>query len=383
MPRLLFLVNIPRFFVSHRLPLALAAREAGYDVHVATSAGDADNVARIMQAGFPFHPLPLSQHGTNPRGEVAALRAIHRLYGQLQPDIVHHVTIKAVLYGGLVARQTRVPAVVNALSGLGYVFTAQGGRALLLRGGAQMAYRVALSHPNACTLFQNPDDQALFVQHRLVNRARTMVIKGSGVAMEVFQPQPETEGRPVVLFAGRLLWQKGVGDFAEAARRLQAEGVQARFVVVGYSEPSSPAAVPPQTLQQWQDEGVIEWWGQRDDMPQVFAQAHIVCLPSFYGEGVPRVLIEAAACGRPIITTDTPGCREIVRHEQNGLLTPPHDTTALCAALKRLIEDAALRHNLGAQGRRIAEAEFSLEHVTGETLALYTRLLASAQERQQ
>ena len=383
MPRLLYLVNIPRFFVSHRLPLALAAREAGYDVHVATAAGDAENTARILQAGFPLHPLPLSQHGTNPRAESAAVLAIRRLYAHLQPDIAHHVTIKAILYGGLAVRQTNVPAVVNAVSGLGYVFTAQGNKAALLRGGVQLAYRAALSHPNSCTIFQNPDDQALFIRQRLVDTARTMVIKGSGVDMDVFQPQPEAAGEPVVLFSGRLLWQKGVGEFVEAARRLKGEGVAARFVIVGYAEPSSPAAAPPETLEQWQAEGVVEWWGRRDDMPQVYAQAHIVCLPSSYGEGVPKVLIEAAACGRPLVTTDTPGCREIARHEQNGLLVPVHDTDALCAALQRLIASPDLRAQMGNRGREIAEAEFSLAQVCEETLAIYARLLSNVPERPQ
>lgn len=379
-PRLLYVVNIPRFFVSHRLPLALAARAAGYDVHVATATGDAVNIDHILKAGLPFHPLPLSQHGTDPAVEIQTFRAILRLYRTLRPAIVHQVTIKPVLYGGLAARLARIPAVVNALSGLGHVFVAPGWKAALLRQGVEMAYRVALRHPNSCTIFQNPDDRALFVRRRLIGAAQAEVIKGSGVDMTVFQPQPEPDGLPVVLFAGRLLWQKGVGAFVEAARKLRAEGVQARFVIAGYDEPSSPAAVPPQTLREWQASGVIEWLGKRDDMPQVFAGAHIVCLPSAYGEGVPKVLIEAAACGRAIVTTDTPGCREIARHEVNGLLTPLDDLPALCAALRRLIDNPGLRREMGARGRQIAEAEFSLEHVTSATLNIYERLLHQHRE---
>lgn len=375
MPRLLYLVNIPRFFVSHRLPLALAARDAGYDVHVATANDDAQHIHTILKAGLPFHPLPLSQHGTNPGIEAATLRAVNRLYRRLQPDIVHQVTIKAVLYGGIAARWNRVPAVVNAVSGLGSVFTTPGFKAALMRTGVKSAYRLALNHPNAYTIFQNPDDRALFVRSGLIAESRTRVIKGSGVDMAVFQPQPEPDGMPVVLFAGRLLWQKGVGAFVDAAKALRDAGVRARFVIAGYSEPSSPVAVPPGMLEAWQASGMIEWWGKRDDMPAVFAQSHIVCLPSSYGEGVPKVLIEAAACGRPLVTTDSPGCREIAHHEENGLLVPVGDDAALAAALRRLIENPALRQQMGRRGRQLVEHEFSLAQVCSATLALYAEML--------
>lgn len=374
MTRLLYLVNIPRFFVSHRLPLALAARAAGYDVHVATSGEDTESIAAIRESGLDFHPLPISQHGTNPLGELRTLWAIYRLYRTLQPDMVHQITVKPIVYGGLCARLLRIPS-VSAVTGLGYVFVTPGLKWILIRAAIQLAYRAALNHPRAIALFQNPDDRALFVRSGLVHEARTVVIKGSGVDMAQFQPQPEVEGTPVVLFAGRLLWQKGVREFVEAARRCHAEGLQARFIIVGYSEPSSPAAVPLENLLQWQADGLIEWWGKRDDMPQVFAQSHLVCLPSAYGEGVPKVLIEAAACGRAIVTTDTPGCREIARHGENGLLVPPHDLNALYTAIRQLIEDGDQRRRMGARGRVIAETEFSLERICAETLAVYQRLL--------
>ena len=298
--RILFLVNIPRFFVTHRLPLAEAARAAGYEVHVATAMDDEENCNRIRAAGFTFHPLPLHQHSTSPWHELEAIQAIYGLFRDVQPDLVHQVTIKAILYGGIAGRFTRVPAVVNAVSGLGYVYTSTSLKVRLIRMGASLVYRMVLRHPNSRTIFQNGDDRDLFVQNGLVNQARTQVIKGSGVDMEVFYPQPEIEGPPVVLYAGRLLWQKGIGDFIEAARRLQ---WQARFVVAGISEAHNPSGVSTEQLQAWHDSGLIEWLGQRNDMPDVFAESNIVCLPSAYGEGVPKVLIEAAACGRAIVTT--------------------------------------------------------------------------------
>lgn len=372
MPRLLYNVNIPRFFVSHRLPLALAAQEAGYDVHVTTSDADAENVARIRQSGLPYHPLPLAQHGTNPLRELATLRATIALYRHLQPDIVHHVTIKPVIYGGFAARMAGVAAVVGAMSGLGYVFIGEGRNSQVLRQVVKPLLRAALSTPNTRMIFQNPDDRERFVQMGLLKPGQTLVIRGSGVDTQEFTPQPESTGKPVVLFAGRLMRQKGIYEFLEAAKALH---TVARFVVVGYAEATSPDTVPAQQLQQWEAEGWIEYWGRREDMPQVFAQSHIVCLPSTYGEGVPKVLIEGASCGRALVTTDTPGCREICRHEENGLLVPPNDTPALIAALRRLIEDVALRRQFGAAGRQLVEAAFSLEIVTRETLALYEALL--------
>jgi glycosyltransferase involved in cell wall biosynthesis len=370
--RVLYVVNIPRFFVSHRLPLALAARAAGYEVQVATAAADRASIARIEAAGLPFHPLPLSQHGTRPHTELATLAALLGLYRRLRPQVVHQVSIKPVLYGGLAARLAGVPAVVSAMSGLGYVFVDDSRRARLLRGLAQPLLRLALAGPQTRLILQNPDDLERCVSLGLIDRERAVLIRGSGVDLAQFAPQPAPPGLPVVLFAGRLMWQKGPGAFVAAARQLQG---RARFVIAGYTEPTSPGAVPADTLAQWQQQGLVELWGQRDDMPQVFAAAHIVCLPSTYGEGVPRVLIEAAACARPIVTTDTPGCREIVRHEYNGLLVPPGDAAALTAALARLIDDAALRQRLGAQGRTLAAAEFSLDQVVQSTLALYAALL--------
>lgn len=378
MARLLYFVNIPRFFVTHRLPLALAAQQAGYDVHVATSMYDEPNVERIRAAGLPFYPLPLRQHGTSPLHELEALRAIVRLYRQLQPDIVHQVTIKAVLYGGLAARLCGIPAVVNAISGLGYVFAADGAKVKLIRAGSLLAYRAALNHPNMRTIFQNPDDRDFFLRSRLLRPEQALLIKGSGVDVDVFHPQPEPEGHPIILFAGRLLWQKGVGEFVEAARRLQG---RARFVIAGFGEVGNPLSVPPEKLDEWSRSGVIEWWGHRADMPAVFAQSHIVCLPSSYGEGIPKVLIEAAACGRAIITTDSPGCREVAHHGENGLLFPVGDVDALCAALLELIRDPARRQQMGAAGRRMAEAEFSLAHINAQTLAVYQTLLAHKAKR--
>ena len=372
-PKLLYVVNIPRFFLSHRLPLARAARDAGYEVQVAASSEDEASVAQIVAAGFPFHGLPLSQHGLNPFRELATLLALRQLYVKLKPDLLHHVSIKPVIYGGIAARLSGCRAIVGAMSGLGYVFVSDDRKAKLLQMLSQPAFKLALSGKGTRLIFQNPDDQRLFVERGIITREKTLLIRGSGVDEQRFCPQAENlQNLPVVLFAGRLLWQKGVGDFVEVARRLRGKAI---FRVVGYEESTSPLNVAAAQLQAWQEQGLIEWLGKRDDMPAVYADSNIVCLPSTYGEGVPKVLIEAAACGRACVTTDTPGCREIVRHEVNGLCVPPNDIDALTAAVERLIAQPDERRKMGEAGRRIVLEGFTLQQVVDETLALYRALL--------
>lgn len=371
--RLLYVVNIPRFFVSHRLPLALAAVARGFDVHVAASDADPAAAARISAAGLPFHPLPLSQHGLNPLRELRTIIALQRLFARLEPDLLHNVSIKPVIYGGIAAKLSRRRAVVQAMSGLGYLHVSQERRAKLLERASRPAFRLALSGAGTRMIFQNPDDRQVFVDRGLVAARKSVVIRGSGVDENEFAPRPEdTASKPVALFAGRLLWQKGIGDFVEVARRLHG---RARFRVVGYEERTSPSNVPAAQLQAWHDAGIIEWRGQSDDMARVYGECNIVCLPSTYGEGVPKALIEAAACGRACVTTDTPGCREIVRHEVNGLLAPAKDLEALTAAVKRLIDDPELRQRYGMKGREIALQGFTARQVAEGTFALYRSLL--------
>lgn len=375
-PKLLYVVNIPRFFLSHRLPLALAARHNGYVVHVATSAQDRAAVASILEHDLRLHPIPLSQHGTNPLSDLRTIYALERLYARLKPDLIHHISIKPVLYGGIAARLTGQGAVIHAMSGLGYVFASAQRRAVLLRQMTRPWFRAVTASAHSRMIFQNADDRHFFLEQGMISSDKALLIRGSGVDHHVFAPRAEAlDELPVVLFAGRLLWQKGIAEFVEVARRLRG---RARFRVVGYEEATSPLNVPADRLQAWADEGLIEWLGKRDDMPQVYAGSNIVCLPSTYGEGVPKVLIEAAASGRACVTTDTPGCREIVRHGQNGLAVPPGDIDALAAAVDRLIREPALRQAMGAAGRQIVLERFTLRQVIAETLELYQELLNAA-----
>ncbi len=367
--KLLFVINNPDFFLSHRLPIAEAAREAGFTVEIA--APERPSAETIRRLGFRFHPVPLTRSSAAPLAEARALLALVRLFRRERPDLVHLVTIKPVLYGGLAARIAKVPRVVGALSGLGYVFIARGLKASVRRRLVEVAYRVAFGHGDTRVIFQNPDDRAQFLARRLLDAEDTVLIRGSGVDLAQFIATPEPEATaPVVLFASRLLLDKGVGEFAEASRILRARGIEARFVLAGELDPGNPTSLTKGQLDGWISEGLVEWWGHRTDMPQVFAQAHIVCLPS-YREGLPKVLIEAAAAGRAIVTSDVPGCREVVAHGDNGLLVPPRDARRLAEAIERLLVDPELRRRMGRRGRKRAEDEFSITTVIAQTLALY------------
>lgn len=372
--KVLFLQTEDSTFYSHRLPMARAALAAGFEVVVAVRV--VAHRERLENEGFRVVALPWRRSGVNPFAELRVVLAIIRLYASERPDLVHQVTLKPILYGSLAAALCGVPAAVNALTGLGFVFISESRITRFLRFVAGLAFKLSFSKPGSVVLFQNEDDRSLFVALGFVTRDRTALIRGSGVDVARFAPRPEPEGVPLVVLPARLLWDKGVGEFVEAARLLAADGVRARFALVGERDDENPAAVPPARLAKWKDSGAVEWWGLRDDMPEVYAQAHVVCLPS-YREGLPKALVEAAACGRPVVGTDVPGCREVVRHEDTGLLVPVRDARALASALRRLVEDKLLRERLGAGGRRLAVAEFAQERIAEQTMELYERLMSA------
>lgn len=363
--KLVFLVTEDWYFISHRLALARAAQEAGFGVTVITRCNA--ECAAIEAAGLRVVPFEMVRRGLNPLGLLREVLGVARLYRKLKPDIVHHVALRPVVVGGLAARLAGVRSVVSAIAGLGFVFT--GGRGGWLRQGMRALLRLALAR--GVVIVQNPDDAAT-VQGLGIAPERIRLIPGAGVDTERFAPRPEPEGVPVVMLASRLLWDKGVGEFVEAARRLKG---RARFVLVGAPDPGNPASVAEGDLRAWVQDGIVEWWGRRDDMAEVLSAAHIVCLPS-YREGLPKVLLEAMACGRACITTDAPGCRDCVRDGDNGLLVPVKDAAALTAAIARLLLDPDLRRRMGARGRQRAVEAFSQEKVIEATLEVYRQLRA-------
>lgn len=377
-PRVLFVVNDPRFFLTHRLALALGIRDAGYDVHVATPEEPASEALRAT--GLPYHPVPLERQGTNPLADLRTIAGLTALYRRLRPHVVHQVTVKPVLYGTIAARLAGTPAVVNAIAGLGQLFS-DGDRLTRLRTAAvARAYRLALGHPNARTIFQTEEDRDRFVELGVVTPQRAALIRGSGTDLDAIVPTPEPAGTPIVVLVARLLRQKGIAEFAEAARELRRQGVAARFALVG-DRADNRDAVPEEDLARWSAEGTLEQWGWRTDMGEVFAQAAIACLPTYYPEGVPKALIDAAAAGRPIVASDTPGCRAVVRPGENGLLVPPRDARALADALRSLLVDASARARMGEAGRRIAEDRFSVRAVVRATLGVYAEVLPGSKAR--
>jgi glycosyltransferase involved in cell wall biosynthesis len=370
--RVLFLVNVDWFFLSHRLPVAVAARRAGADVVVASA--DTGRGAAIEANGFRFVALPLSRRGMHPAGELRAVIAIARMFRRERPTLIHQVAVKPILYGSLIGAvvQRKTPR-LNAISGLGFTFS-QHRRAKWLNRPVRLLYRIALRIGSSRTIFQNRVDLDSFVTNRLIAPDRAVLIRGSGVDLEQFHPRPMPQV-PVVLLASRMLWEKGVADFVEAARLVRHVAPEVRFVLAGGPDAGNPTAISQTQLEAWRDEGVVEWLGHRTDMADVLAQATVVVLPTYYPEGVPKVLLEAGASARPVVATNIPGCREIVTHGVNGLLVPPRDPEALANALVGLLNDRERCQALGDAGRRIVEEQFAESLVVGQTLEQYCELL--------
>jgi glycosyltransferase involved in cell wall biosynthesis len=374
MPKLIFFITEDWYFCSHRLQLAVEAKLRGFDVAVITRVNK--DRETIENSGIRVIPIRLKRRSANIISEMSVFFNLVKIYLNERPDIIHNVAIKPVIYGSLAALVSRVPCVVNALGGMGYLFVSNKKSTHILKKIIVSAFRILLDSDRSKLILQNPDDRTLMIQSGMVKAERVALIRGAGVDTELFGMSTEPQGVVTVILASRMLWNKGVGEFVEAAGIVRKRDIKSRFILVGEPDSENPLSVPFMQLAQWRDSGVVEWWGRRDDMPLVFAQSHIVCLPSYYGEGLPKVLLEAASCGRPIVTTDAPGCREIVRHGENGFLVPGRDSAALAEALLKLIADHGLREQMGARGREIVLNEFSKERVVAETLSVYRELLS-------
>jgi glycosyltransferase involved in cell wall biosynthesis len=363
--RIAFVVAPPQFFVSHRLALALRARALGYDVTVLTPEGE--GVDAIKAAGFSWYPISVDAGGMNPLRDLRTFCDLFRRFRELRPDIVHNVTVKPVLYGTLAARLSGAPRVVNAVSGLGYLFT---GRRRFKRWLGTMLYRVFMRHPDMRVILQNQEDVAFFTRRRLVAPGAIRLIRGSGVDVEQFKPRARPGGPPIIVQTSRMVADKGVREFIAAARTVKKTWPNARFLLVGPTYPGNPSAISAAELKALQDEGVVEWLGYRDDIAALLGETTIFCLAS-YREGLPKSLLEAAACGLPLVTTDTSGCREVVTDGENGLLVPVADSQALGHAIGRLIADSVLAERLGRRARERVEREFSLDLVIDQHIAIY------------
>jgi glycosyltransferase involved in cell wall biosynthesis len=370
--KILFLVTEDFSFWARRRPLARKAEEIGAEVWVMTCPGTF--AEKLKGEGFRVIPWRVSRSSLNPLYELYAFLQVVKAFRSVRPDLVHHFALKPVVYGGLAARMCNEISCVHSIVGLGRAFTSPQWTMRVVRRLLVRLLRMALKGEGSTTIFQNHENFQVLVRRGIIHKEHCVLIPGSGVDTSQFVPRPEPDGVPVVILPGRMLWEKGVREFVTAAEMLRGRGVTARFVLVGEPDSGYSNSIPLSHLREWAASGIVEWWGQQDDMPGVFARSHVVCLPS-YGEGVPKALIEAASCGRAIVASDVPGCREVVRHGENGLLVPPGDREALAVALATLIQGAALRASMGAHGREVALRKFSEELVLAQFLEVYCNLL--------
>ncbi len=374
-PKLCILINVDWFFLTHRLPIALAAQKQGYEVHIAC--GITDRLAELESYGFHVHPLIVVRGRTSITREIGSFFEMLQLMKHIKPDIVHLVTIKPVLFGGIAARIAATHGVVAAISGLGFTYVASGWRASLKRLLTGFLYRLALGKKNLRVIFQNTNDREILTRITGLPPEKSILLHGSGVDLSAFIPQPLPSGTPKVIMACRLIADKGVWEFIEAARLLQQRGVAAQLCLAGAIDPDNPVSLTETDLQKIKAENIVTLLGNRSDMAQVLADAHIVALPSYYGEGLPKVLIEAAACGRAVVTTDMPGCRDAIEPGVTGLLIPARDAKALADAIEQLLCNPARCAAFGTAGRALAEKRFAISEVVNRHLQAYGELLSA------
>lgn len=370
---LLFVVNDAKYFTSHRLPIAKKVSTKGFEVHLSAPSNEAQE-ALFRKEGITFHASPLKRGKSSLKSEVKYIIHLYQLYKEYNFDVIHHVTIKPVLFGGIAARLAKVKSVVCAISGMGYIFINQGIKASIVRKLVIVGYRFAFKQQRLCAIFQNEDDRSIFLENHIVNKRDTVLIKGSGVDLKLFSAAtlPPTDNIYVTLPA-RMLWDKGVGEFVKAARLVKQETSHIIFQLAGGIDTENPAGIPEEQLKAWQEEGVVSWLGHRTDMADIFTQSHIVCLPS-YREGLPKALIEAMGCARTIVTTDVPGCREVIEHGVNGHLVPVKNASKLAESILLLAKNPKMLDEMGRNSRKKAENEFSVDMVIEKTLDVYKRL---------
>ncbi len=367
--RILYVVTEDWYFLSHRLPMARAARAAGYEVHVATHV-DAGGEA-IAREGFVLHPVPFTRGRLAPAANLATIRALRRVERAVRPDVVHRVALQPVVLGALAGIGLGA-ASVNAVTGLGHSFIADSAKARAARTVIALILRLLINRPRSLALVQNPDDRALLAGMGFATE-RIALIPGSGVDAERLRPTPEAPGPVTLAFVGRLLDDKGIRPLVTAFRQLRGRGLDVALLIAGTPDPANPASISQDEIDSWSREPGIAYLGHVRDIAAVWARAHVAVLPS-RREGLPKSLLEAAACGRPLVATDVPGCREVAIAGETGLLVPPDDAAALAGAIETLARDPALRARLGQAARRLVETRFASDLIGRATVDLYRRL---------
>ncbi len=375
MIKIALVANTDWYLYNFRLSLAIYLDQLGMQVILISP--DGRFVSKIREAGFQWYAWNVGRKSMAPWTEAVALLQIREIYQRVKPDIVHHHTIKPVLYGSWTAKKLGVPVIVNSITGRGYVFSSADFKAHALSTIAKKLYSFALPNRNCGVVFENEADRQYFLSQKILRSQPTWLIEGVGVDPVRFSPKLEPKGPPVILLPARMIWDKGVGTLVEAARIIH-QATSARFVLAGDVDPGNPASLDRETLQRWSEEEDIEWWGWQEQMETAYAESHIVTLPSFYYEGVPTVLLEAAACGKPMVASDIPGCRAVVIDGINGFLVPPHDPVALAEALLKLVKDPDLRRKMGAAGRELVLKKFDNQVINSATMSVYRSLGGAA-----
>lgn len=373
--KVLFFANTEWYLFNFRLALAQYLQERGFEVVMVSPPGSYGK--KLEAAGFRWIPVPMERSSLNPLREIWLLWKLYCIYKSEKPDIAHHFTIKCVIYGGLVARLVGIKGIIGAVAGMGYVFASSTRLALLLRPLVRMLLQMAQGGKNCRLILQNPDDREAFISASIIDPASVRLILSSGVNTSRFSPpvnkQPSDKPKKVLL-AARLLWNKGLAEYIESARQLKDAGYNAEFLLAGEPDLGNPNSVRQEQIEDWQQAGYIKPLGHIDDMATLLKSIDVMVLPSFYREGIPRSLTEAAASGLPIVTTDTPGCREVVDSGINGFLIPVKDSSALMNAIGRLLSDTDLALRMGIASRKKALSEFDERLVLEKTAAVYSEI---------
>jgi glycosyltransferase involved in cell wall biosynthesis len=370
--KLLYVVNEDWAFLLNRLPMARAARQAGYEVHVATRVNDGADA--IKAEGFILHPIPLERGGISPLSAIPAILALRQITTRIKPDIAHHSGLQCCVYGSIAAFGRKFPY-VSALTGMGYVYTSATWRSRLLRTILKWLLPSLLDRLGDVVLVQNPDDRAALVDLG-INERKIVLIPGSGVDTDSLKPLPEPEGPITYGFAGRLLTDKGIRALVTAHGIVRAQGLETRLLIAGNPDPANPASVSLQEVNEWTRRPSITWLGHVKDIASLWKRCHFAILPS-HREGLPGSLMEAAACERALIATDAPGCREIVIHDETGLLVPIEDPQALARAITTLANSPELRVRYGKAARELVVAKLSAGIVGESIVRLYNQVTAA------
>ena len=370
--KLFFIVSEDKSFWSHRLSLALSAIDAGYDVTLVSNFNKLES--KIKNRGVNVININFVRSSKHPFTDLKNIFKLIFILRKEKPDIIHNVALKTILIASIAGLFSKKMVIINAFTGLGYVFSSDQLHAKLIRFFIKPIFKLLFRRSNYWTIFQNPDDMNLFERLGLINLNQSTLIRGSGVETNKFIQSDDLNKIPVVMLASRMLWDKGVGEFVEVAKRAYKNKINAEFMLVGGIDNDNPMSIPLSTLKQWVSNGDVQWEGHSDNMPDMLASASIVCLPS-YREGLPKVLLEAAAIGRPLIASDGPGCREIVRDKYNGLLVKMRDADSLYEAVLMLVNNRKMRETMGRNSRTLVETELSTTIINTQTIELYRRVV--------